>query len=172
MCCFCHLTCPSLAPGIATFLSPLLCGCSLLSQIHKVHHEFTAPFSLTSEYAHWAELVFGFAAPMLAGFAALGVVLNYRVHVVFMWLNLLWVQLMSSDGHSGYYLPWQHTYWPPFSFVNGGAPHHDLHHELFNCNYGGLWIDRLMGTYVPGRIPAALGGGGGPVARVKSAKNQ
>eukprot|EP01102_Stenamoeba_stenopodia_P001949 TRINITY_DN11761_c0_g1_i1.p1 TRINITY_DN11761_c0_g1~~TRINITY_DN11761_c0_g1_i1.p1 ORF type:complete len:267 (-),score=32.67 TRINITY_DN11761_c0_g1_i1:27-827(-) len=115
-------------------------------KIHKVHHEYPAPFSVTSEHAHWFESLFGFTFPLVAGWFLLSLVLTTKVHLLVVWVSLAVVQLRSAEGHSGYYLPWQIDYWPLFSWFNGGAPHHDLHHSQFNLNFGARWLDKLFGT--------------------------
>jgi methylsterol monooxygenase len=106
------------------------------SWIHKFHHHFTAPTSVTSIYANPIEFAIGNHLGVVLG----PMLVNPHPYTAFFWF---FQTLFSTGGsHSGYF------------FL--GAEDHDLHHELFNVNYGvGGIVDYLLGTnYIgPKRMP-------------------
>ncbi|KAL7311982.1 C-4 sterol methyl oxidase [Mucor circinelloides] len=121
-------------------------------RVHKVHHEYAAPFGIAAEYAHPIET-------MILGFGTIGGPLIYHaltslvfklddawgLHLVTM---LLWIVLrlfQAIDAHSGYDFPWSLCNWVPFW---AGADHHDYHHQAFIGNYASSfrWWDYLFGT--------------------------
>ncbi|KAG1047507.1 hypothetical protein G6F43_010048 [Rhizopus delemar] len=123
-------------------------------KVHKVHHEYAAPFGIAAEYAHPIET-------MILGFGTVGGPLVYHacsyylfdmgpqwgLHLVTM---LLWIVLrlfQAIDAHSGYDFPWSLCHWVPFW---AGADHHDYHHRAFIGNYASSfrWWDYLFGTDV------------------------
>ncbi|KAF5800661.1 putative 4-alpha-methylsterol monooxygenase [Helianthus annuus] len=88
--------------------------------IHKVHHEYTAPTGFTSQHAHWLEtLVFG-----IPGYLGPAIVPGHMITF------LLWLFLRHTESveiHSGYDLPWTLKKYIPFY---GGAKFHDYHHYV------------------------------------------
>jgi sterol desaturase/sphingolipid hydroxylase (fatty acid hydroxylase superfamily) len=101
----------------------------LYKMIHKTHHKFTAPMSLSSQYAHPIEHLVANTMPV-----ALPPML-LRSHILTMWVWLAVVLLDTCTVHSGY------------DFFHGAAKAHDAHHEKFNVNYGVIGIlDKLHGT--------------------------
>ncbi|XP_065182539.1 fatty acid hydroxylase domain-containing protein 2-like [Sycon ciliatum] len=98
--------------------------------IHKVHHEWTAPISISGLYCHPAEHVIANILPVMAGPLLLG------SHCM---LLLLWacISLASvSVAHCGFHLPFMPS-----------NEYHDYHHAKFNQNFGMLGIfDFLYGT--------------------------
>ncbi|RHY12692.1 hypothetical protein DYB25_003363 [Aphanomyces astaci] len=106
--------------------------------IHKVHHEYAAPFGITAEYAHPAEtLILGIGT-------FLGPFLLTR-HLLTLWVWMCVRVIQSVDSHCGYELPWSPTRFLPFW---GGAVHHDYHHEKFDVNYASFFTvwDYVFGT--------------------------
>lgn len=110
---------------------------SIYGKIHKLHHTYTAPFSLCAEYAHPMEtaiLGFGFFIPCLVFCRHLG--------WFYLWLAVRTAQ--ACDSHSGYNI------WTPFWLIPGygGALYHDFHHKQFVGNYASsfIWWDWLFGT--------------------------
>ncbi|ETV99959.1 hypothetical protein H310_07414 [Aphanomyces invadans] len=106
--------------------------------VHKVHHEFTAPFGLTAVYTHPVEelvtMLATLAGPLVCG-----------SHVVCLWLWLVLRVVETIDSHSGYDFPFT---WGHFVPVLSGPARHDYHHEKFDCNYGStlaFW-DWVCGT--------------------------
>jgi len=111
----------------------------LYQKIHKVHHEFQAPFGLSASYAHWAEIIIlgaaTFAPPVIA-----------RPHLFTFYV---WIQLRQLDAvvtHCGYNLPFNVFDYLPYY---GGTKFHDYHHTSFFFNYASrfTWIDKAFGTY-------------------------
>ena len=104
--------------------------------IHKQHHEFKAPTSIASEYAHPVEMVFSNVIP-----AALGPVI-LKSHLITQYVYIIFGLLVTLAHHSGYRLPifsvTGRLYAPDF---------HDFHHMNFKGNYGTFGIlDYLLGT--------------------------
>jgi len=111
-------------------------------RIHKIHHEWKAPFSWASEYAHPLELLLGNIAP-----TALGPFL-LRSHIIVLWIWLTIRIAITTDVHSGYKFPWNPERF--LGFIYAGATHHDLHHKIFIGNYSSVftYLDYLFGTVV------------------------
>jgi methylsterol monooxygenase len=102
----------------------------LYKKIHKIHHQYSAPFGLAAEYASPIEV-------MMLG---LGTVLSPIVwcavtgdlHILTMYLWIVFRLFQAIDAHSGYEFPWSLHHFLPFW---AGAEHHDVHHEKFVGNY-------------------------------------
>lgn len=100
----------------------------LYAKIHKLHHTWPAPVALVATFAHPIEHIVGNlgsvgVGPMLCG-----------SHPVVGLAWMLLAQVHTYSVHSGYW--------------GDDMGMHDLHHEIFNANYGtnGLF-DYLHGTY-------------------------
>ncbi|KAJ3278479.1 C-4 sterol methyl oxidase [Borealophlyctis nickersoniae] len=116
---------------------------SLYKNIHKLHHEYSAPFGIAAEYAHPLEvLITGqgfFIGP------ALLLLMGIDMHVITMaaWLAVRLICVV--DVHSGYDFPWALRKILPFW---GGADFHDYHHMAFVGNYSSTFRhwDWIFGT--------------------------
>lgn len=102
----------------------------LYQYIHKQHHEWTSPISITAIYCHPIEYAFADLFPVYSGVFIMG------SHMVTMWIWATIAIMGVLSDHSGYHFPFSRS--PRF---------HDFHHLKFNQCYGLLGIlDRLHGT--------------------------
>lgn len=111
--------------------------------IHKQHHEFTAPFGITAEYAHPLEtLILGIGT---IGGPWLYVYATGDLHIITVFLWLIVRLFQTVDAHSGYDLPISLRRFLPFW---AGADYHDYHHAVFLGNYSSTfrWWDWICGT--------------------------
>lgn len=98
--------------------------------VHKQHHEWTAPISITAIYCHPIEHIFSNMVPPYLGPILMG------AHSATIWLWFTLVILSTLNAHSGFHLPF---------FPSPEA--HDFHHLKFNQCFGILGVlDRLHGT--------------------------
>ena len=99
-----------------------------------MHHEWTAPISVSAIYCHPMEHFFVNMLSLMSGPVLLGNV--YGHHIISVWC---WVALTtgsSSIYHSGYHLPFM-----------ASPESHDYHHRRYNQHFGALGIfDYLHGT--------------------------
>ncbi|XP_071943484.1 methylsterol monooxygenase 1-like isoform X1 [Antedon mediterranea] len=123
------------------FLHRALHHKSVYKYVHKVHHNYKAPFGMVAECVHPVEtVVLGvgfFIGPLL-----------FCTHLILLW-TWVGVRLLEViDVHSGYNLKWNPLHLLPFY---GGAEYHDFHHMNFHGNYAPTftWWDRICGTHVP-----------------------
>ncbi|KAL5218659.1 hypothetical protein ABZP36_019343 [Zizania latifolia] len=110
--------------------------------IHRVHHEFSAPMGYAAPYAHWAEVLI-LGVPAFAGPAIV------PCHMTTFWLWFLLRHLEAIDIHSGFNFPLNPTKYIPFY---GGAQHHDYHHFVgrqSQSNFSSVFTfcDYLYGTH-------------------------
>lgn len=99
------------------------------SRIHKLHHQFTAPFALAAQYAHPIEHMVANVAPISLPPQVL------RCHILTFWVLLAIELLETTCVHSGY------------DFLRRAAESHDLHHQKFTGNFGTIGLlDWAHGT--------------------------
>jgi sterol desaturase/sphingolipid hydroxylase (fatty acid hydroxylase superfamily) len=111
---------------------------NLYKMFHKIHHKYNEPFSLTNHYIHPLELILFFIPPVLPG-----IILN--THITIMWFTTIILNWNGIFIHSGYDFS-KNKY---LDYIMPSAKEHDLHHRLYNCNFGSTFtfMDKLFGTY-------------------------
>lgn len=115
----------------------------LYKNIHKIHHQYSAPFGMAAEYASPIEV-------MLLGIGTIGgpvlwCAFTGDLHVLTMYVWILFRLFQAIDAHSGYEFPFSlHNFFPWWA----GADYHDTHHEKFIGNYSSSfrWWDTIMDT--------------------------
>ncbi|CAG7917977.1 unnamed protein product [Penicillium olsonii] len=119
----------------------------LYKAIHKIHHQYSAPFGLAAEYASPIEvMILGFGT---VGCPILWCAMTGDLHILTMYIWIVLRLFQAIDAHSGYEFPWSLHHFLPFW---AGADHHDLHHEKFIGNYASSfrWWDYVLDTeYTP-----------------------
>eukprot|EP00485_Elphidium_margaritaceum_P006548 CAMPEP_0202687828 /NCGR_PEP_ID=MMETSP1385-20130828/3423_1 /ASSEMBLY_ACC=CAM_ASM_000861 /TAXON_ID=933848 /ORGANISM="Elphidium margaritaceum" /LENGTH=627 /DNA_ID=CAMNT_0049342677 /DNA_START=183 /DNA_END=2066 /DNA_ORIENTATION=+ len=115
---------------------------SVYGAIHKLHHEYTAPFTHTAEYAHPIETII-----LGVGFF-IGLYWLCMDHVILMWGWLLLRLCETYEAHSGYDVPLLYGNLLKLMPGYGGAYIHDFHHKNFLGNYAStfMWWDIICGT--------------------------
>lgn len=111
--------------------------------VHKIHHQYSAPFGMAAEYASPIEVAFlglGTVGVPIVWCALTG---DLHVFTMYMWIVLRLFQ--AIDAHSGYDFPISMRHWFPWW---GGADFHDKHHEKFIGNYSSSfrWWDYICDT--------------------------
>lgn len=113
---------------------------SIYKFIHKIHHEYYHPITLSSEHAHPIEFLVGNLFPLITGPTLL------RSHMFTLWFWILIRIAVSIDEHCGYTFPWSFVRLIPFGATVDG---HDFHHNqnndaIFASQF--TWWDALCGT--------------------------
>lgn len=113
----------------------------LYGKIHKMHHEFKQTISISGEYAHPIEYIFGNIVPTSLGSMLLG----KRMHFISYVVSLVMMIHETHDGHCGYEFSWSPHRLLPLSI---GAEFHIFHHLKFKGNYASLFTiwDRVGNT--------------------------
>jgi methylsterol monooxygenase len=108
----------------------------LYSKVHKIHHQWTVPISISSVYCHPLEQLICNLWPIVAGPVLLGDLCGN--HILSAWLWIIFTLTSTTVMHSGYHFPFMLS-----------PQAHDFHHRRFNENYGSLGIlDYIHGTSV------------------------
>lgn len=117
----------------------------MYKKVHKLHHQYSAPFGLAAEYASPIET-------MILAFGTVGVPVMWAaitgdLHVLTMYTWIVFRLFQAIDAHSGYDFPWSLHHILPFW---AGADYHDVHHEKFLGNYSSSfrWWDYMLGTKI------------------------
>ncbi|XP_070613365.1 methylsterol monooxygenase 1-like isoform X1 [Erythrolamprus reginae] len=120
------------------FLHRLLHHKRIYGYMHKIHHEYPAPFGMQGECVHPIEtLILG------TGFF-IGIIV-FCNHLILLWAWLFCRLIELIDIHSGYDIPLNPLHLLPFY---AGSRFHDFHHMNFTGNYASTftWWDKFFGT--------------------------
>ncbi|XP_041132190.1 cholesterol 25-hydroxylase-like protein 2 [Polyodon spathula] len=112
----------------------------LYSTFHAIHHEFSEPFSLATQYLSAWELI-------SVGFWATANPILLHCHCLTAWVFMMFTVWISTEDHCGYDFPWSLHNLVPFGLW-GGALKHDLHHQKPTTNFAPFFShwDWLGGT--------------------------
>ena len=122
----------------------------LYKNIHKIHHTFKYPNSITTFYQHPLDLLFTSSIPTILSLYFMPIKPTYFQY----FLISTYKAFIEISGHSGKII--KSTSFPQFIWlpkilgIELRVDDHDLHHSLNNCNYSkrfSLW-DKLFGTYL------------------------
>jgi methylsterol monooxygenase len=115
----------------------------LYRNVHKIHHQYQAPFGMAAEYASPIEVMVLGAGTVIVPIIWTMVTGDLHILTMYIWIVLRLFQ--AIDAHSGYEFPWSLHHFLPFW---AGAEHHDVHHERFIGNYSSSfrWWDYVMDT--------------------------
>merc|ERR1711865_865966 len=108
----------------------------LYRNVHKIHHEFQAPFALVASYCHPLEMLLSNVLPLtLTGF-----LMQVHLYTVVVWI--VFAVLGTQLHHSGYH-------WPFIPSWDEQPDFHDFHHEKFTSNFGSIgFLDAIHGPNV------------------------
>jgi len=113
----------------------------LFRLMHRVHHQSFNPTPWASLSFHPLEAIAEVAILPIAAFFL-------PIHPITLALFATWSLVWNIVGHLGYEVfPKGFVYHPFFRWFNTST-HHNMHHEISNCNYGlyfNIW-DTWMGT--------------------------
>ncbi|XP_069480843.1 cholesterol 25-hydroxylase-like protein 1, member 1 [Ambystoma mexicanum] len=112
----------------------------LYKNFHAIHHEYVAPFALSSQYLGSVEL-------LTMGFWSSTNPVLLKCHPLSAWASNVVSIWMSVEDHIGYDFPWSLHRLVPCGLY-GGARAHDLHHRKPNTNYAPFFRhwDMICGT--------------------------
>lgn len=115
----------------------------LYNKIHRVHHEYQAPFGITAEYAHPLEILVLGLGFFLGPTILLSIGVNLHMFTMLIWVAVRLIE--TVDVHAGFSFPWSVDKYIPFW---GGADFHDYHHMRIMGNYSSTfrWLDWVFGT--------------------------
>ncbi|KAK5701405.1 C-4 sterol methyl oxidase [Elasticomyces elasticus] len=115
----------------------------LYKNIHKIHHQYSAPFGLAAEYASPIEVMILGLGTVSAPILWCAITKDLHILTMYIWIVLRLFQ--AIDAHSGYEFPYSLHHFLPFW---AGADHHDTHHEKFVGNYSSSfrWWDKWLDT--------------------------
>lgn len=103
-------------------------------KIHKIHHQFTSPNSLTALYCHPFEFLISNLIPFTFGFYVTGIDLYF----ILLWI--IGACLGTQYHHSGFKNIFTLS-------IDNNPKFHDDHHRYFNYNFGNIEIlDKIHGT--------------------------
>ena len=116
----------------------------LYKNVHKIHHQYSAPFGMAAEYASPIEVLF-LGLGTVGGPILYCALTNGGMHILTMYTWIVLRVFQAVDAHSGYEFPWSLHHLLPFW---AGADYHDVHHERFLGNYASSfrWWDYVMDT--------------------------
>jgi sterol desaturase/sphingolipid hydroxylase (fatty acid hydroxylase superfamily) len=121
----------------------------LYKNIHKIHHKFKYPSSITTFYQHPVDIILSNLIPIIITMYIIPVKPTY-----FQYIMISTYKIFSEiSGHLGKHtksISFSQFIWlPKLLNIELKIEDHDLHHSNNNCNYGKRFslYDKIFGTY-------------------------
>jgi sterol desaturase/sphingolipid hydroxylase (fatty acid hydroxylase superfamily) len=122
----------------------------IYTNIHKIHHKFKYPTTITTFYQHPLDLIITNTIPTIFTLYFFNKISLFQFKMLSVYKTFI-----EISGHSGKYnnsTSFTQCVWLAKIFnIELGIKNHDLHHSLNNCNYSkrfSLW-DKVFGTFNP-----------------------
>jgi sterol desaturase/sphingolipid hydroxylase (fatty acid hydroxylase superfamily) len=111
--------------------------------IHKPHHEYIIPISISGQYIHPIEYITSSALSTALGYKILSRWYPIHIFSIIIWITFRVFE--TNDSHAGYNWPWIQSALIP---GNSGDSYHYFHHRVNVGNYAGImyFMDSLFGS--------------------------
>ena len=121
--------------------------------LHKSHHKFKYPTSITTFYQHPIDLIITNTFPTIISLLIINYFNEEKMSLFMFKMLSVYLKFVEISGHAGKYFKgssFPQFFWiPKILGIKLTTEDHDLHHSLNNCNYSkrfSLW-DKLFLTY-------------------------
>ena len=122
---------------VGYYLHRMMHEVPFLYRLHKVHHEFTSPSAVLTEYSDWSELIF---------YTALNYLSTKDKPMTMHFVTIMWHMSEAFEAHSGY--SFRGSWLSDIGLLHAYRTElHDFHHTHNNGAFGNnVFMDYLCGT--------------------------